>query len=39
MLDVLEQDDRIDPGPACARLGLELRPLDDTLRRCLEEDA
>ncbi len=38
MLGVLEQDDRIDPGPACARLGLTLTPLDETLRRCLEED-
>jgi NADH dehydrogenase len=39
MLDVLERDDSIDPGPACARLGLELRPLDETLRRCLAADA
>jgi uncharacterized protein YbjT (DUF2867 family) len=38
MLDVLERDDCIDPGPACARLGLELTPLDDTLRRCLASD-
>jgi NADH dehydrogenase len=38
MLDVLERDDSIDPGPACARLGLELTPLDDTLRRCLAAD-
>lgn len=33
MLEVLEQDDRIDPAPACARLGLTLTPLSDTLRR------
>jgi NADH dehydrogenase len=39
MLDVLERDDSIDPGPACARLGLELTPLDETLRRCLAADA
>jgi NADH dehydrogenase len=35
MLGVLEHDDRIDPGPACARLGLALTPLDETLRRAL----
>ncbi len=35
MLGVLEQDDRIDPRDACQRLGLELTPLDVTLRRCL----
>jgi uncharacterized protein YbjT (DUF2867 family) len=38
MLGVLERDDRIDPSPACARLGLTLTPLDETLRRCLVED-
>jgi len=38
MLGVLEHDDRIDPSPACARLGLTLTPLDETLRRCLGED-
>ena len=38
MLGVLERDDRIDPSPACARLGLTLTPLDETLRRCLGED-
>jgi len=32
MLGVLEHDDRIDPTPATRRLGLELTPLDDTLR-------
>jgi uncharacterized protein YbjT (DUF2867 family) len=35
MLGVLEQDDRVDPAPACAKLGIELTPLDETLRRCL----
>jgi NADH dehydrogenase len=38
MLEVLEHDDRIDPSPACARLGLTLTPLDETLRRCLQEE-
>lgn len=33
MLGVLEQDDHIDPAPACAQLGLTLTPLDSTLRR------
>jgi NADH dehydrogenase len=32
MLEVLEHDDRVDPRPACAALGLDLTPLDDTLR-------
>ncbi len=32
MLGVLEHDDDIDPRSACARLGLELTPLDATLR-------
>jgi NADH dehydrogenase len=35
MLDVLDHDDCVDPGPACRRLGIELTPLDETLRRCL----
>jgi NADH dehydrogenase len=39
MLGVLEHDDAIDPGPAQARLGLSLRPLDETLRRCVGPDA
>jgi NADH dehydrogenase len=33
MLGVLQHDDDIDPGPALARLGIALTPLDDTLRR------
>jgi len=36
MLEVLERDDRIDPTPACRALGLDLTPLDATLRRALE---
>ncbi|MEN8183148.1 MAG: NAD(P)H-binding protein [Myxococcota bacterium] len=39
MLGVLEQDDDVDPGQACARLELELTPLDETLRRCLVDGA
>lgn len=35
MLEVLEHDDDIDPGPACRALGLKLTPLDETLRRCV----
>lgn len=35
MLGVLDHDDCIDPAPACARLGLELTPLNDTLGRVL----
>jgi len=35
MLGVLDHDDDIDPRPACERLGLELTPLDETLRRCV----
>lgn len=35
MLEVLEQDDCIDPEPACARLGLALTPLEATLRASL----
>jgi NADH dehydrogenase len=36
MLDVLERDDRVDPAPACRALGLELTPLERTLRVVLE---
>ncbi len=35
MLGVLDHDDRVDTAPALAALGIELTPLDDTLRRCL----
>jgi uncharacterized protein YbjT (DUF2867 family) len=36
MLDVLQHDDVVDVAPACQRLGIELTPLDETLRRCLD---
>ena len=35
LLGVLEHDDAIDVAPACRRLGLELTPLEQTLRRCV----
>lgn len=35
MFDVLQHDDRVDVASACQRLGLELTPLDETLRRCV----
>jgi len=35
MLGVLDHDDDIDPKPACDRLGIQLTPLDETLRRCV----
>lgn len=35
MLGVLDHDDRVDMGPVCARLGLQLTPLDEALRRCV----
>jgi NADH dehydrogenase len=34
MLGVLNHDDVVDPTPACRRLGIELTPLDEALRRC-----
>jgi NADH dehydrogenase len=37
MLGVLEHDDDIDPTPACRRLGIQLTPLDEALRRALRE--
>ena len=39
MLGVLDHDDRIDPAPAAARLGLSLTPLDETLRRVLADQS
>ena len=33
MLGVLDHDDRVDVTPACERLGLQLTPLDEALRR------
>ena len=38
MLGVLEHDDRVDPRPACEALGIQLTPLDDTLRRVVSGD-
>jgi uncharacterized protein YbjT (DUF2867 family) len=35
MLEVLDHDDHIDPGPAAAALGIRLTALDDMLRRCI----
>ncbi|MGR8919016.1 MAG: NAD(P)H-binding protein [Gammaproteobacteria bacterium] len=35
MLRILDHDDRIDPAPAAAALGVSLTPLDDMLRRCV----
>lgn len=35
MLQVLDQDDRIDPEPACRTLGIELTDLDTVLAKCL----
>lgn len=38
MLGVLEQDDQIDPQPACEMLGIELTPLDAALRTAFNEE-
>jgi NADH dehydrogenase len=38
MLGVLDHDDRIDPRPAAAALGIRLTPLDETLRRVVAPD-
>ncbi|MFP8874579.1 MAG: NAD(P)H-binding protein, partial [Myxococcota bacterium] len=38
MFDVLQHDDDIDPEKACARLGIQLLPLDETLRYCVAEE-
>lgn len=35
MVGVLDHDDDVDTTEACARLGIELTPLDETLRRCV----
>jgi NADH dehydrogenase len=35
MLEVLDHDDAVDPSDAARRLGIELTPLDETLRRCV----
>jgi uncharacterized protein YbjT (DUF2867 family) len=39
MLEVLEHDDRADAAAAAKQLGIELTPLDDTLRRCVGPEA
>ena len=39
MLEVLARDDRVDPEPARSRLGIELTPLAETLRRCCGPEA
>lgn len=39
MLGVLDHDDDVDPAPACARLGIDLTPLEETLRRCVGPEA
>jgi NADH dehydrogenase len=39
MLEVLEHDDRVDARTAAARLGIELTPLDVTLRRTVGPQA
>ncbi len=39
MVGVLDHDDDVDTSEACARLGIELTPLDETLRRCVGPDA
>jgi NADH dehydrogenase len=38
MVGVLDHDDVVETGPACARLGLDLTPLDRTLERCVGPD-
>ena len=35
MLGVLDHDDAVDPSEAARRLGIQLTPLDETLRRCV----
>ena len=35
MLGVLNHDDDVDPAEPCRRLGIELTPLDEALRRCV----
>ncbi|MDJ0851020.1 MAG: NAD(P)H-binding protein [Myxococcota bacterium] len=39
MLGVLDHDDDVDPAPACARLGIELTPIQEALRRCVGPEA
>ena len=37
-LGVLQHDDRVDASEACKQLGIELTPLDETLRHCLSPE-
>lgn len=39
MLEVLQHDDRVDATTAIRALGVELTPLDETLRRCVGPEA
>ena len=39
MLGVLDHHDSVDPVAAARRLGIELTPLDETLRRCVGPEA
>lgn len=39
MLGVLQHDDRVDSAKACKLLGIELTPLDETLRNCVGPEA
>jgi hypothetical protein len=39
MLGVIGCDDDVDVAPACQQLGLELTPLDETLRLCVGPEA
>jgi NADH dehydrogenase len=39
MLEVIALDDAVDPEPARARLGIQLTPLDETLRRACGPEA
>lgn len=38
-VEVIHHDDQVDPLPAAARLGIELTPLDEILRRCVGPEA
>jgi len=38
-LEVINDDDDIDPKPACDRLGIQLTGLDEILRRCVGPEA
>ena len=38
-LEVICEDDDVNPKPACEKLGIELTPLDEILRRCVGPEA